>query len=188
MFGRPYFVKAQLQPMITIIAGTNRKDSKSGAMARYFQDLLSKYTTETQILDLSDLPDDFIRSALYENNGKNDSFNQYRQLMRESDKYLFVVPEYNGSFPGALKAFLDGLGYPSELNHKKAALVGISDGVMGGAVALSHMIDILNYMGCTVLAQRVRIPFMKKNFVENKIQDPFIEKLALEQVELLVNM
>lgn len=173
--------------MITIVAGTNRIDSKSGAMAQYYQDLLGPYKQESQILDLSELPDDFIRSALYENNGKNNDFNQYRKLMRESDKYVFIVPEYNGSFPGVLKAFLDGLGYPSELNHKKAALVGISDGVMGGAMALSHLIDILNYMGCSVLAQRVRIPFMKKNFVEEKIQDPFVANLLLEQANLLVD-
>ena len=61
--------------MITIVAGTNRKDSKSGAMAQYYQNLLSPYKQESQILDLSELPDDFIRSALYENNGKNNDFN-----------------------------------------------------------------------------------------------------------------
>lgn len=173
--------------MTTIIAGTNREGSKSSAFARYYQDLLSTFSVETQMLDLADLPDDFIRSALYENNGKNDDFNRYRLLMRASDKYVFIVPEYNGSFPGVLKAFLDGMGYPSELIHKKAALVGISDGVMGGAMALSHLIDILNYMGCSVLAQRVRIPYMKKNFVDGQILDPVVEKLLKEQAGLLAH-
>jgi chromate reductase, NAD(P)H dehydrogenase (quinone) len=177
-----------LYTMITLIVGTNRRNSKSKAFAQYYQSHFESMGAETRLLDLSELPDDFIRSALYENNGKDADFNELRSIMRDSEKYVFVVPEYNGSFPGVLKAFLDGMGYPSELNYKKAALVGLSDGVMGGAMALSHLIDILNYMGCTVLAQRVRVPFMKKNFAEGKLQDALIEKLMLEQIELLVKM
>ena len=172
--------------MITIVVGTNRRHSKSKQVALFYQKLLSDLNTESQLLDIADLPDDFIRSALYENNGKNESFNMYRHMMRESDKYVFIVPEYNNSYPGALKAFIDGLSYPSELLHKKAALVGISDGVQGGALALSHLNDVFNYLGMNVLAQRIRIPFMKKNFLEGEIKDDFIHKLIREQAELLV--
>lgn len=172
--------------MITIIVGTNRRRSKSKQVALFYQNLLANLGEESQILDIAELPDDFIRSALYENNGKNPDFNIYKQMMKESDKYVFVVPEYNGSFPGALKVFIDGLGYPSELLHKKGALVGISDGVQGSALALSHLNDICNYLGMNVLAQRVKIPLMKKNFLEGQIQDPLINKLIQEQAELLV--
>ena len=68
--------------MITIVVGTNRRRSKSKQVATFYQTLLSELHTESQILDIADLPDDFIRSALYENNGKNESFNVYRQLMK----------------------------------------------------------------------------------------------------------
>lgn len=172
--------------MITIVVGTNRRRSKSRQVALFYQKLLSNLNAESQILDIAELPDDFIRTALYENNGKNESFNAYRQMMKDSDKYVFIVPEYNGSFPGALKVFIDGLGYPSELLHKKAALVGISDGVQGSALALSHLNDIFNYLGMNVLAQRVKIPFMKKNFLEGEVKDALIDKLIREQAELLV--
>lgn len=129
--------------MITIIVGTNRRHSKSKEVALFYQKLLADLHTESQIIDIAELPDDFIRTALYENNGKNASFNVYRQLMKASDKFVFIVPEYNGSFPGALKVFIDGLGYPSELLHKKAALVGISDGLQGGALAF---VTLLMYL------------------------------------------
>ena len=172
--------------MITIVVGTNRRRSKSREVALFYQKLLSSLDTDSQIIDLAELPDDFIRTALYENNGKNESFNAYRRLMHESDKYVFVVPEYNNSYPGALKVFIDGLSYPSELLHKKAALVGISDGVQGGALALSHLNDVFNYLGMNVVAQRVKIPFMKKNFLDGEIKDILIDKLIREQAELLV--
>lgn len=172
--------------MITIIVGTNRPSSKSREVALFYQKLLSNLGIESQILDLSHLPNDFITSALYDNNGKNEVFNNFRQLLRKSEKYVFIVPEYNGSFPGALKAFIDGLSYPSELQHKKGALVGISDGVQGGALALSHLNDVLNYLGMSVLGQRVKIPYMKKNFIDGEIKDALINILIQQQAELLV--
>lgn len=173
--------------MITIVVGTNRRRSKSKQVAEFYQKLLTNLNAPSQILDLSDLPDDFIRTALYENNGKNETFNNFRRMMHESSKYVFIVPEYNNSYPGALKVFIDGLSYPSELLHKKAALVGISDGMQGGALALSHLSDVFNYLGMNVLAQRIKIPFMKKNFIDGSIQDNLINRLIHEQAELLVN-
>ncbi len=134
-----------------------------------------------------ELPADFIVSALYHNSGKNEQFNALRTRMESSQKFVFIVPEYNNSFPGVLKAFIDGLSYPNALIHKKCALVGISDGVQGNALGLSHLTDVLNYLGMHVLAQKVRIPFMKKNFVAGKIKDGFINQLIDEQAQLFMN-
>lgn len=171
--------------MITIVAGTNRKISKTRQVALYYQRLLAEAGAESQVLDLAALPDDFIVSALYENAGRNPVFNELRAVLEKADKFVFIVPEYNGSFPGVLKAFLDGLSYPSKLMHKQAALVGLSDGIQGGALALSHLNDIFSYLGLNVLAQRVKIPLMKKNFQEGKVTDVFINQLLHEQVTLL---
>ncbi|MEZ4903089.1 MAG: NAD(P)H-dependent oxidoreductase [Spirosomataceae bacterium] len=77
--------------------------------------------------------------------------------MKEADKYVFIVPEYNGSFPGALKVFIDGLGYPSELLHK-SSFGRYFRWSARGALALSHLIDVFNYLGMNTLAQRVKIP------------------------------
>jgi chromate reductase, NAD(P)H dehydrogenase (quinone) len=173
--------------MISIIIGTNRKQSVSEQVAKYYKALLDRQSVTNQILNLESLPADFAFTALYSNVGKNEVFNILKNKMETSDKFVFIVPEYNGSFPGVLKTFIDGLSYPNALLHKKAALVGISTGVQGGALALSHLTDILNYLGLTVLAQKVKIPHLDINFVDGKITDPFIEKLATEQVNLLIN-
>jgi chromate reductase, NAD(P)H dehydrogenase (quinone) len=86
-----------------------------------------------------------------------------------------------------LKTFIDGFSYPNGLLHKKAALVGISSGVQGGALALSHLNDVFNYLGMNILAQRVKIPLLNKNFVDGNITDTTIEKLVHEQVKLFIN-
>ncbi|MBU1822604.1 MAG: NAD(P)H-dependent oxidoreductase [Bacteroidetes bacterium] len=172
--------------MITIVSGTNRPESKSREVADFYKKLLLQNATESQILDLMDLPADFTFSALYQNSGKNEQFNSLRAIMENSTKYVFIVPEYNNSYPGVLKAFIDGLSYPNALIHKKCALVGISDGIQGNVLGLSHLTDVLNYLGTHVLAQKVRIPLMKKNFMEGEIQDAFINQLISEQARLLL--
>lgn len=172
--------------MITIIAGTNRKNSVSNQVALLYQDLLEKHNHESQIIDLSELPNDFIFSALYENSGKNPAFNIYRDKLDDSDKYVFIIPEYNGSFPGVLKAFIDGMGYPSSFRNKKCALVGISSGVQGGGLALSHMTDIFNYLGMSVLALKPKLARIENNFDGKQVTDALYNQLLEEQVKLLI--
>lgn len=172
--------------MISIIIGTNRANSMSKKIAQYYKTLLDNLEAESQIIDLQELPKDFTFTALYDNAGKNESFNLLRKQLENSEKFVFIVPEYNGSFPGVLKAFIDGLSFPNSLIHKKAALVGISDGVQGGAIALSHLTDIFHYLGLNILAQKVKIPSLQKNFVDGKIKDTLINTLIHQQAELIV--
>lgn len=150
--------------MIGVIIGTNRKNSISRKVGIYYQKLLQTQGEESMILDLADLPEDFAFSALYHNSGKNDSFNEFQAIVDTTTKFVFIVPEYNGSFPGVLKTFLDGLRYPDSFNHKKAALVGISSGVQGNSVGLGHLNDILSYMGTDVLGLRMKLGSIRSHF------------------------
>jgi NAD(P)H-dependent FMN reductase len=172
--------------MITIIAGTNRKNSVSMQVANLYSNLLLQHQLEAQIIDLAELPGDFISTALYENSGKNPAFNIYQDKLKVSDKYVFIIPEYNGSFPGVLKAFIDGTGYPSPFKDKKCALVGISSGVQGGGLALSHMTDIFNYLGMSVLALKPKLARIEKNFDGVQVTDELYNQLLEEQVKLLI--
>lgn len=172
--------------MITIISCTNRTQSLSRIVAEYYQSLLATHQIDTQIIDLQGLPKDFIFSALYGNAGKNDGFNVYRDQVAQGEKFVFVVPEYNGSFPGVLKAFIDGLEYPSKLADKKVALVGLSSGMQGSALALSHLTDILSYLGANLLGMRVKLPQVEKNLKDGKITNDLYNQLLREQVEKLI--
>lgn len=173
--------------MITIVVGTNRKASVSHQIAQYYSQFLIENNVENKILSLQQLPSDFINSALYENVGKNESFNLVRSQMNASKKFVFVIPEYNGSFPGVLKAFIDGLDRNKALTDKKCALVGISAGDQGAGLALSHFTDILNYCGTNVLAYKLRLPkigdAMTDNEITNKIYLEKIHKQAKKLVE-----
>jgi chromate reductase len=173
--------------MITIVVGTNRRDSKSQKIALQYQQILSEKNIECEILSLQKLPHDYINSALYENVGKNEEFNEIRVLMNKSSKFVFVIPEYNGSFPGVLKAFIDGLDRSKALTNKKCALIGISAGDQGAGLALSHITDILNYCGTHVLAYKLRLPNIGNYMTDDKISHKsYLDKIE-KQAQMLID-
>lgn len=173
--------------MITIISGTNRLDSVSSQIALYYQQILRNKGVEAQILDLATLPQDFIYSALYENTGQNTEFNTFQEVIDATERFVFIIPEYNNSFPGVLKAFIDGLRYPSSFDGKKGALVGISSGAQGAGLALSHFTDILHYLGMNVIPLKPKLSRIEKNFMDNQLSNSLYKELLQKQADQLLS-
>lgn len=173
--------------MLSIIVGTNRDSSKSELVAHYYQSILESKGIESQIIHLKDLPENFISTALYKNAGKDEQFNVLRESILKSEKLIFIVPEYNGSFPGVLKAFIDGMPYPKGFEDKKIALVGLSSGIQGGALALSHLNDIFSYLNAHVLGQKVKLMQIEKNLENGAISNDFYKQLIETQIDKFIN-
>ena len=172
--------------MITVVVGTNRPEAISRILANIYQVLLTEQGVSCQVLDMHELPGDFLSTAFYENNGQNDVVNRLGDRLAESDKVVFIVPEYNGSFPGILKMFIDAMPYPSPLQGKKCALVGLSAGVQGGVLALSHFTDVLNYLGAHVLAAKPKLAFIQQHLQEDMLSNKLYRSLLEEQVKQLI--
>lgn len=173
--------------MITVIVGTNRINSRARHIADLYIELLRKLNAECQLLDLALLPADVSVSALYDNTGNHAGFNELAALASTADKLVVVVPEYNCSYPGVLKTFIDGLPYPGGIRGKKAALIGLSSGGQGGLLALSHLSDVLMYLGTAVLPARVRLPFIDKHLSEaGTLDNALYQHLLEEQAQQLL--
>jgi len=172
--------------MIKIIVGTNRQNSVSKQIAEIVQNILTEKGAESEILELIDLPVDFIATALYENNGKNADYNAFHSKVSAGKKFIFIVPEYNGSFPGILKTFIDGMTYPNTFRNKKAAMIGISSGVGGGGIALSHLTDIFHYLGMHVLALKPKLAKIEQNMSDNLLTNKLYNELLHSQADMLL--
>ncbi|GAB2479273.1 NADPH-dependent FMN reductase [Algoriphagus taiwanensis] len=172
--------------MVKIIVGTNRKNSVSKIIAEIFQGILAEKGAESEILELEHLPADFTATALYENNGKNPDFNSFHDRVKEGKKYVFIVPEYNGSFPGILKTFIDGMTYPNTFRNKKCALIGLSSGIGGGGIALSHLTDIFHYLGMHVLALKPKLAKIEQNMSDNLLTNRLYVELLHTQADMLL--
>lgn len=173
--------------MITIVIGTNRKNSNSQKVAIQYQEILEETGIEATIIDLANLPSDFLGTALYENMGTNVDFNPIMEHMKKAQKFVFVVPEYNGSFPGVLKVFLDALEFPDTLKNKKCALVGVSSGIQGGVIAMSHLTDIFNYLGMHVMANKPKLLQINGKMENGKVSDASYLKRLRDQAEAFVD-
>lgn len=146
--------------MIRIIAGTNRPGNISAALASEYAGILTHAGAESAVFSLSELPPDVIVSDLY--GKRSEAFTPIQEWVSTADKFIFVVPEYNGSLPGVLKVFLDACQYPDSFLGKKAAMVGISAGRGGNRSGLDHLSDILGYLRMEVLPDRVHIPRIRQ--------------------------
>ncbi|WP_020576750.1 NADPH-dependent FMN reductase [Actinopolymorpha alba] len=65
------------------------------------------------------------------------------------DAVLFVTPEYNRSIPGGLKNAIDWASRPPGQNSfadKPCAVIGISPGRIGTAIAQQHLRSVLGYL------------------------------------------
>lgn len=173
--------------MITIVSGTNRPASRARRLADYYATLLTELGADSQILDLVDLPADFTTTALYANAGTHPGFNKLAARLAASSHWVIITSEYNGSFPGVLKAFIDGLPYPGAFQGKKVALVGLSSGGQGGLLAMTHLTDVLMYLGTAVLPQRVRLPFINQDLDPDLgMRQELSQQLLREQAAALV--
>jgi len=172
--------------MITLISGTNRTNAVTRQVVDIYKSMLHKRSVDSEVIDLQDLPDDFIATALYDNSGKNKTFNPVRDKMLKAEKYVFFVPEYNGSFPGVLKVFIDGLAYPNTFKGKKCALVGLSSGIQGSVLAMSHLTDIFNYAKMHVLAEKPKLLNIGNHLKDGEITNPLFRELLEEQIASLL--
>ncbi|MEY4902944.1 MAG: hypothetical protein RLZZ292_759, partial [Bacteroidota bacterium] len=103
--------------MITIISGTDRKGSSTSILAQHYHHIMSTKTAKTvQLFSLENLPSDLYGNAMYGKETLSAAFVAIEeQYLISAEKLLFVVPEYNGSFPGILKLFIDACSIRSKM-------------------------------------------------------------------------
>jgi chromate reductase len=123
--------------MITLISGTDRNDSNTLRIAQHYYNVLMSKGVPTNFFSLKD-------HEVY--NRSEDLIKAEQEWLIPSDKFIFVVPEYNGSFPGILKTMIDHTDIRKAWWQKKALLVGLASGRGGNARGLDHLSNILHYL------------------------------------------
>jgi chromate reductase, NAD(P)H dehydrogenase (quinone) len=151
--------------MVTIISATNRPGSSTLKVAKYYQKQLKEKGIDAGLLSLAQLPANLIESDLY---GKRSAeFEPIQQIITQTTKFLFIIPEYNGSFPGVLKVFIDACSFPESFYEKKAALTGISSGKYGNIRGIDHFTGVCHYLHLNIMPLKLHIPAVNKELDEN---------------------
>lgn len=151
--------------MTTIISGTNRQGSNALRVAKYYKTRLQEKGQGANLLSLTELPASFIESDLY--GKRSEEFARIQDLVSKSEKFLFVIPEYNGSFPGVLKTFIDACEFPASFYEKKAALVGISSGRQGNLRGVDHFTGVANHMHLHIMPLKIYLSCVEAELDDN---------------------
>ena len=107
-----------------------------------------------------------------------------KQFLIPAEKFVFVMPEYNASFPGILKLMIDNSDIKKCWWYKKAMLTGISDGRAGNLRGIEHMTSILHYMKVNVSYNKLLLSKIKDEIdMDANIIKPETGLLIMQQIE-----
>ncbi len=178
--------------MITVISGTNRRGNETAQFARfYFEHLRRISEEEIKLLALDAIPHDWFDIDMYSKDALSPALIRLQdEYILPADKFAFFVSEYNGSYPGVLKLFIDAVSvrhYRDNFSGKKAALIGIASGRAGNLLGMDHLAAVLNHLGTTVMPNRLPISQLSRLLdAEGRFNDPETQQLLMQHAADLV--
>ncbi|GAB3362775.1 NADPH-dependent FMN reductase [Modestobacter lapidis] len=150
------------RPVLQVVAASTRPGRKGIAVARWVQRLAEEHGGfDVELVDLAEvgLPlfdePNHPRLQQYTHQHTKD----WSATVARADAFVFVTPEYNHSFPAALKNALDYLN--AEWADKAAALVSYG-GVSAGLRAATALKPVLNALRMVPVVEAATIPFVQQ--------------------------
>ena len=167
--------------MITIVSATHRNDSATLKVAHKIKAILSEQNIQSQIWDFQQLPRDFLFNEMF--GERSLAFqNEMDQYITPIQQFIWVVPEYNGSFSGVTKLVLDALP-PKVWTNKWCYLVGVASGAAGNLRGQEHLTGIMHYLKMHVHYFKPKLSGIATSFDEH---GNWIEGRNLDQLVQLV--
>lgn len=169
-------------PSICILSGTDRKNSRSLEIAHYLESQYKAAGARAFVVSLEQFPLHEVQGGRY---GEDlPRIASFRKPVLEADGIVMIVPEYNGSFPGILKLFIDYLPFPKALNNKPLAFVGEAEGAFGALRAVEQLQMVCAYRNALLYPQRVFLQRVSRVFDREKgVTDEMVASLVSEQTE-----
>ena len=156
---------------IPILHGTVRPQSQSGHVAQL---IFNKVSANPEIETFLFQPEKMNLDFTDEGEDLKTRYPAYRDAIIRADGLIIVSPEYNHGYPATLKHVLDLL-YPEYL-HKPVGLIGVSDGLLGGARMIENLTPVLKILGLTLINKDMRFAKIDEMFTtEGELKTEFIK-------------
>lgn len=171
---------------IALVAGTNRTGSQTLRVTKIYQKLFEAAGATVELVDLMKLPSDIFTPDAYAS--KPIAFGPFNEAILYSDGVMIVTPEYNGSFPGVLKMFIDMLKFPEAFEKRPVAFTGVAAGKWGAIRSVEQLQMILGYRNAFAFPERVFLPHVESQVAaDGTFTDPLIRELVDKQVKGFVD-
>ncbi len=164
--------------MYTIISATNRLGSNSLKVAKQYQHFFKQQGIEAALFSLEEFKS-MSRDEAY--------LSLEQQYLVPAQKFIFIMPEYNGSFPGIFKLMMDISDLPTCWNFKKVMLVGVSNGRAGNLRGIDIMTNMCNYMKMHVFYSKLPLSSVSKELQEDEFYHPQTIQSIQDQIAGYIN-
>jgi chromate reductase len=162
---------------LAILPGTNRRGSLSLALAKLLAPEYAALGCEVDLMELA-LGPEFLEPEAYKQ--PKPAVKTLVDRFLSCDAALIIVPEYNGSYPGILKLFIDMLPDKVSFDHRPCAYIGVAAGAFHGLRAVEHLQAVAGYRHAHNYPVRVFIGNSMKAFTP---EGPLVDTKLWERLQ-----
>ena len=165
------------RPILQVIVASTRPGRRGIAVAGWIQRMAEQHGGfDVELVDLAEVALPVLDEPNHPRLGQyvHDHTKGWSATVSRADAFVFVTPEYNHSYPGALKNALDYLS--AEWADKAAGIVSYG-GVSAGLRAATALKPVLAALRMVPVVEAVSIPFFAQFLTDD---DEFVPNAELE--------
>lgn len=151
---------------VVILSGSPRKESNTYRVALFLEKLLAvKDSIDPEIVDVRDWQMPLLQSVYTIKEDCPEQFVPLFEKLAAADCFIFLSPEYNGSYSPALKNLIDHFA-KGPFSKKAVGIVTASPGIMGGMRAAQQMLQLVPALFAIASPQLLVVPKLEEKFDE----------------------
>ncbi len=162
---------------IAIISSSTRLNRQSHRVALGLATFIEQAGLHSvEVLDLAVNQFPLLEEVLHRHPNAPDGLQEFSEKVRQADAFLFVSPEYNGSYTAALKNAVDYL-KEGEFARKVIGVVSVTTGSLGGIRAAMAMQQLVLGLSAYPVPQMLPVGHVTQRFDEaGQLLEPAFEK------------
>ena len=156
---------------IVTIVGSSQPSSFTGKALAVVNDELSRLGFDVSTFDGGILRLDFPGRPASEDGVR------LRAAVRDAAGVVLSTPEYHGSMSAMIKLAIENMGFPSALQGKPVALLGVAAGRIGAVKSIEQLRGVCGHVGALVVPNAISIANVQQAFDANgRVTDPVTEE------------
>ena len=164
-----------------IISATNRRDSYSLRVSKIVESFYQELNESCELMDLRTIPFHEMADNPYVK-PLSSGMQKAADKVASSSSMVIICPEYNGSFPGIFKFFIDHWHFPQSFEYKPVCFIGLG-GRFGALRPVEQLESLFSYRKSFVFPEKVFISQVQEIVQDNKIQDTTVINLLKRQAQ-----
>jgi len=171
---------------IVIISGSIRIGRYTPKVAEFIKNqlLYNSLISDVKILDISEYKFPVMVERINRNPNPPSRLQEFSDILNSANAIIFISPEYNGSFSGALKNTIDY--FKKEFRRKPIGVVTLSTGAYGGINAYHDLQKLVLSLGAYAVPKKLLFSNVSELFDENPEELETMHKQTVSFIEELL--